>query len=163
MPRVSQPSELELTLPEATLRDQELPALAWLLGIISFFGIVFSTSWSPVLLAVLAAVTLLDQKIRENKWAVLQVCLAVILCLACWPLIDQVKAITTLSMNQLAAITLVVFAGALWLTGIVTRRASLLQNTLFSRTGLYSIGVACQSLSVVVMFVGIIQLYILVV
>lgn len=146
------------TLPGATLADQEVPVLAGSLIVMCFFGIVFTTRWAPLLLAVLVLASLIDRRMRENNWMLLQALLASALCLACWPLITQIVVSANASLTVIAVVTLVAFICALWFTGNITRAASLLHEQLLLRSGLYAVGVACQSLALLVLLLGVWQL-----
>lgn len=157
LPRLAQDKQLR-GLPQATLADQEVPTLAGLLIAVALGGIVFTTKFSPLLLALLVLVSLIDRRMRDNNWMLLQALLASVMCLACWPLIGEIVVSTSHSLTTLALVTLAAFTGALWLVGNVTRAASLLYDRPFTRTGLYAAGVACQSLSLLVLLLGVIQL-----
>jgi len=157
IPRVAQDKQTR-TLPQAVFADQETPALAVMLIAVSFFGIVFSTRWAPLLLAALVLASLLERRMRDNNWMLAQALLASALCLLSWPLINNIVVSTNTSVTAAVIIALMSFVGALWLVGNITRAASLLYNQFSLRCGLYAVGVACQSLAVLVMLLGAVQL-----
>ena len=161
IPRIGTIKENPL-MTQAVMRDQESAALAWLFITVTFLGIIFSTQWSPLLLSLLVGASLIDKRMREDNRVVMQAALAALLSLACWPLIMQVSSLTNISLSDTAIITLAVFSAALWLVGVTCRRASNIQTRLFTQLGLYSAGIACQALSLIVVFLGAISLAVLV-
>jgi len=156
--RLVLPGKARLMSPPAlTAADLDPAWRGVLFAFISFFGLVFSGRWSLVCMALLAAALLLDKRVRGNTALLWRAAVASILSLCLLPVVSSLPTDLPRLDQSLSGMLLIgLFAIALWLLGVVSRCAASLQDKPFPRSGLYGIGVACQSLAVFLVLVALV-------
>jgi hypothetical protein len=156
--RLVLPGKARLISPPALTAADLSPAWRGVLfAFIGFFGLVSSGRWSLVCMALLAAALLLDKRVRGNTALLWRAATASILSLCLLPVVSSLPTDLPRLDQSLSGMLLVgLFAIALWLLGVVSRCAASLQEKPFPRSGLYGIGVACQSLAVFLVLVALV-------
>lgn len=158
-------SSVKLSLPTAppqrdpaplTSRELPSPTLGVVMACLCTLGIVMTGRWSLVLLAVLGAVLLIDPRVRGNRDLLLRITAGVLLCVICLPLVSELTS--SLDFNQQGLMSTAVvgmFSLSLWLIGGVALRVARLQDSQFRQGGLYTVGMACRILCVILLIVGV--------
>ena len=156
--RLVLPGKARLMSPPALTAADLSPAWRGVLfAFIGFFGLVSSGRWSLVCMALLAAALLLDKRVRGNTALLWRAATASILSLCLLPVVSSLPTDLPRLDQSLSGMLLVgLFAIALWLLGVVSRCAASLQEKPFPRSGLYGIGIACQSLAVFLVLVALV-------
>lgn len=142
--------------PPALTSSQLLhPGLGIFSVVMCLIGITLTGRWSLLLLAVLAAVLMIDPRVRMNKNLLVRCAVGSVLAIACLPLVSRLpENLPNLNESLLGSGVLIMFSISLWLIGNAARRVASMQDRPFPQVGLYSIGMACQVLCVIVVLLG---------
>lgn len=149
------PSKDGKQLKAMTSGDLENPALGIFSVVMCLIGIVFTGRWSLLLLAVLAAVLMIDPRVRDRRQLLIKCVVGSALAVACLPLVSRLPdSLPSINESLLGSVVVLMFAASLWLIGGAARQASTLQDRPFPQVGLYSVGMACQVLCCIVLMLA---------
>lgn len=146
------PDKERKQLKAMTSGDLMNPGLGIFSVCMCLIGIVFTGRWSLLLLAVLAAVLMIDPRVRDRRQLLIKCVTGSALAIACLPLVSRLPdSLPSINESLLGSVVVIMFATSLWLIGGAARQASRLQDRPFPQVGLYSVGMACQVLCCIVL------------